>query len=323
MPVPQKAFTLAYSPSAQSGIADGVVIYFCYGRQDIFDQTIYSILSLLHICERERRSCRVAVYTDAPERFSALGVETVALTQAQLDLWLGQSDYIHRRKTCVIIDALDRFGTKIAFIDSDTWFAAHPSRIFARVGPGRAVFHICEGFIASTATPFDSALARQLRAVPLKLRSGEPVLFGPRTRMWNTGVVAIDPTDRERMLDALALSDAVWQTADPVGAYGKKIHHAEQFATGYAFRNCRLSEAADCVYHYWPAEAKRAFGTRLPRLVAKALADPSKSTLAECYAERYTERGLIAWFDATKMTIRRVALAVGIPIRGGRRSVAG
>lgn len=323
MPALPKVLTLAHTSSARTNDADGVVIYFCYGRQDIFDQTLYSILSLLHICERDQRSCRIAVYTDSPLRFTALGVEAVEVTQAKLDDWLGRSDYIHRRKTCVIIDALDRFGTKIAFIDSDTWFAAHPSGIFSRVGPGRAVFHICEGFIASTGTPFDLALARQLQSVPLTLRSGEPVVFGPRTRMWNTGVVAIDPADRERMLDALALSDAVWQTADPAGAYGKKIHHAEQFATGYAFRNCQLSEAADYVYHYWPAEAKRAFASRLPRLVARALADPSRLTLAECYAERYRERGLIAWLDAAKMTIRRLAMTMGLPIRGARRSVVG
>lgn len=300
---------------------EGVVVYFAYGREDIFEQTLYSILSLLHVCERERRGCRIAVYTDAPERFAALPVEIVALSQAQLDEWLGGSDYIHRRKTCVILDALERFADKMAFIDSDTWFAAHPARIFAVVGPGRAAFHICEGFVASTGTPFDSALARQLEREPLTLRSGEKVAFGPRTRMWNTGVIAIDPAEREAMLDALALSDAIWRTADPAGAYGKKIHHAEQFATGYALRHAALSEAAGCVYHYWPVEAKRAFGAVLPGLVAQGLADPRGETLSRIYAARYRERGPRGWIDAAKMELRRAALALGLPLPGARRSV--
>lgn len=300
---------------------DGVIIYFAYGREDIFEQTLYSILTLLHVCERERRGCRIAVYTDAPERFAALPVDVVALSQARLDEWLGGSDYIHRRKTCVILDALERFANKVAFIDSDTWFLAHPERIFARVGPGRAAFHICEGFVASTATPFDSALARQLEAIPLTLRSGELVTFGPRTRMWNTGVVGIDPADREAMLDALALGEAIWRTADPAGAFGKKIHHAEQFATGYALRHAVLSEAADCVYHYWPGEAKRAFGAVLPGLIAQGLADPRGEMLARIYAARYRERGPRGWMDAAKMTLRRAALAVGVPLKGARRSV--
>lgn len=301
--------------------ADGTIIYFAYGREDIFEQTLYSILTLLHVCERERRGCRIAVYTDAPERFAALPVETVALSQAQLDEWLGGSDYIHRRKTCVILDALDRFAGKVAFIDSDTWFIAHPERIFARVGPGRAVFHLCEGFVASTGTPFDNALTRQLESVPLALRSGEPVEFGPRTRMWNTGVIGVDPTQREAMRDALALSEDIWRTADPAGAYGAKIHHAEQFATGYALRDARLSEAADCVYHYWPVEAKRAFGAVLPGLIAQGLADLQGETLARIYAARYRETGLRGWIDAAKMEVRRAALALGVPVKGARRSV--
>jgi exopolysaccharide production protein ExoZ len=300
---------------------DGVVVYFAYGRNDIIEQTLYSLLTLLFVCERDGRACRIVIYTDTPQRFAGLPVETVVLSQATLDEWLAGSDYIHRRKTCVILDALDRFDAKIAFIDSDTWFAAHPARIFKRVGPGRAVFHICEGLVASTGTPFDSALARQLAQVPLTLRSNEPVAFDARTRMWNTGVIAVDPADRERMLDALALSDAIWRTADPTGAYNKKIHHAEQFATGYAFRDCELSEAADYVYHYWPAEAKRSFATILPRLVAQGLADPQGATLARCYAQRYRERGIRGWIDASKMAIRHAALTLGIPVKGARRSV--
>lgn len=304
-----------------SSSENGVVLYFCYGRQDIFDQTLYSILSLLHICARERRKQRVAVYTDAPERFTGLPVEIVALSAPQLHAWLGGSDYIHRRKTCVILEALNRFETKVAFIDSDTWFREHPARIFARIGPGRAAFHIREGFVASTGTPFDEALTRQLMSVPLAMRSGEPLQFGPRTAMWNTGVVAVDPADTESLVDALALSDAIWRTADPHGAYGAKIHHAEQFATGYAFRHHRLSEASDCVYHYWPAEAKRDFGKILPKLVEQGLSDLSEPNLSRVYASRWRESGLTGWRDATKMLIRQVALQLGLPMRGARRSV--
>lgn len=298
------------------------LVYLAYGRDEIFEQTLFSVLSLMYHCGPGLENSRVAVYTDEPERFAALPVKTIKLTSVQLNEWLGGSDYIHRRKTCVIIDALDRFGGKVAFIDSDTWFRASPARIFNRVGQGRACFHICEGFISATGTPFDKALVRQLEIVPLSLRSGEQVRV-KGVRMWNTGVVAIDVADRELMVEALALSDAIWHTADPLGAYGKKIHHAEQFATGYAFRDCRLSEAADCVYHYWPSEAKQSFGARLPQLVKSGVIDQSLSTLARIYAERYRERGFRAWIDAIKMQVRAAALTLGINARGARRSVRG
>ncbi|RYX81309.1 hypothetical protein EON83_24665 [bacterium] len=282
---------------------------------------MFSILTLLKVCGDENGHVNIIVYTDDGKRFSKFPVEIVELNKSKLNEWLSGSDYIHRRKTCVIIDALDRFGGKIAFIDSDTWFRCHPKKIFDRIAPGKAVFHICEGFVAATRTPFDDALARQLQTIPLVLRSGNPVRFEKRTKMWNTGVIGVDSADRELLLDALHLSDDIWRTADSSGAYGGKIHHAEQFATGYAFRNCRLSEAADCVYHYWPGDAKRAVAIVAPRLIDEWVADRGAEALNRVYAHRYREQGLSAWFDAFKMLIRQMALALGFSVKGARRSV--
>lgn len=305
---------------AERTAAPGVLLYLCYGQEAIFRQTLYSILSLLHVCGPDAGGHRIVVYTDDPARFAALPVECVILTPAMLADWLGDSDYIHRRKTCTIIDALDRFACPVAFVDADTWYVADPRRIFARVGPGRACFHLCEGLVARTGTPFDQALTRQLASVDLRLPSGEPVRAAA-ARMWNTGVVAVDPADRPLMLDALALSDRIWETADPAGAWGKKIHHAEQFATGYAFRQCRLSEAADCVYHYWPSEAKAAFAPVLAELVGEGLPALDPAKLAAVYARRYRETGPAAWRDGFKMALRALALRLGLALPGARRSV--
>lgn len=300
--------------------APGVLLYLCYGQEEIFRQTLFSILSLMHVCGPHLGGHRVAVYTDRPERFAALPVECVALSEALLDSWMGGSDYIHRRKTCTIIAALDRFASPVAFVDADTYYTADPSRLFARVGPGRACFHLCEGFVEHTGTPFDRALAKQLARADLRLRSGEPVRLAG-ARMWNTGVVGVDPADRPLMLDALELSDRIWATADPAGAFGKKIHHAEQFATGYAFRNCRLGEAGDCLYHYWPKAAKEAFAPVLADLFGAGLPALDRAGLAAVYARRYRETGLAAWRDTIKMAVRAGALRFGLAVPGARRSV--
>jgi len=221
----------------------------------------------------------------------------------------------------VILDALARFDRRIIFIDADTWFAAHPAKLISRVGPGRALFHICESFVAKSGTVVTRALARQLEQVPLALRSGEKVVLGPRTKMWNTGVVGVDPADRERMFDALALSDEIWRTADPAGAFGQKIHVSEQFATSYALRNCRIREAADCIHHYWRPKGKHSFGAIIPGLVNDWMDDPRPATLARAYAARYRETGLRARADATAMALRGLALKLGLPTTGTRRSV--
>lgn len=298
------------------------LLYFCYGKQEIYDQAIYSILTLLHVAGRSATDWRVVVYCERPEAFAALPVETVAVDAAMLDAWLGPSDYQHRRKTCAIIDALERFGGQVIFIDSDTWFRRAPGPLFRRVGPRAACFHLCEGLVHATQTPPDNALVRQLESADYRLSDGVPVRIDRRTRMWNTGVVGVDASDLGRVREALTLSDAIWADADPAGAYGKKIHHAEQFAMGYAFGDCRLSEAADCVYHYWPAETKRRFTAILPDVIRSGLADLSPGGLAAVYARRPRESGRVAAKDRIKMALRRVALSAGIAVRGARRSVA-
>jgi hypothetical protein len=296
-------------------------MYFCYGPQSLYEQTLYSILSLLHITAGRKLDARLVVYCDRPAEFASLPVEIVELEQRQLDTWLGHSDYIHRRKTCAITDALKRFGGKILFLDSDTYWTRTPDRLFSRIGPNRACFHMREGYLRSTGTPFDNALRHQLETHEYRLKSGVAVVVDPTTIMWNTGVVGVDSTNIELMDDALALSDEIWAGADPAGAYSKKIHHAEQFAMGYAFRDCRLAEADDAVYHYWPSAAKAAFGAMLPDLVRSGVADHSPANLRRLYAQRYRDDGTRATVERWKMRVRQWSMSLGIPVNGVRRSV--
>ena len=299
-----------------------VLLYLCYGRQEIYDQAIYSILSLIRVAGDPPRGCRIVVYCDRPSIFAGLPVDVVHIDEATLERWLDGGDYVHRRKTCAIIDALDRFGGKVFFIDTDTYFTRSPASLFHRVGPGRACFHIREGYIRYTATAADRALVKQVEKGDYRLSSGAQVTLESDTPMWNTGVAAIDATDIGLVHEALALSDAIWAGADPMGMDGKKIHHGEQFAMGYAFRQRMLSEAADVVYHYWPSPTKVEFAGRLPELVEAGLADRSPLTLDKLYAQRPRDRGFLALKDTVKMQLRRTGQLLGLPLPGVRRSVA-
>jgi hypothetical protein len=297
------------------------IMYFCYGSQSLYEQTLYSILSLLHVTAGRNLDTRVIVYCDRPAEFAALPVETIEIDQRQLDAWLGGSDYIHRRKTCAIIDALQRFGGKVLFLDSDTYWTSPPDRLFNRIGRDRACFHTREGYLRSTGTAVDNALAQQLDRHQYRIGSVVPVEVDRTTMMWNTGVVGVHASNLNLVSEALVLSDQIWIDADPTGAYGKKIHHAEQFAMGYAFRDCRLSEAVDTVYHYWPSVAKAAFGRVLPGLVESGVGDQSPENLQHIYAARFREVGWKARIERMKMGIRLLCISLQIPVNGVRRSV--
>jgi hypothetical protein len=297
------------------------ILYFCYGPQALYDQAIFSILSLMRIAWEDAGNWQIVVYCDRPTAFAALPVNVVAVDQPTLDAWLGDTDYIHRRKTCAIIDALNRYGGKIVFVDTDTYWTRSPRAVFERVAPDATCFHLLEGYLLSSGTPFDQALSSQLSSHVYRLASGAPVTVDALTPMWNTGVVGVHEASIDKIYEALSLSEQIWADADPAGAYGKKIHHAEQFAMGFLFRDYRLHEAADCVHHYWPQVDKMAFAAILPELNASGLADASRDNLERIFRARHRRAGPTAWIDRAKMTIRKIAQAASLPVKGVRHSV--
>jgi hypothetical protein len=53
-----------------------------------------------------------------------------AVTNAELDVWIGGSNHNHRRKIMVVIDALQRYGDSVAFVDCDAYFLKAPGSLF-------------------------------------------------------------------------------------------------------------------------------------------------------------------------------------------------
>src|SRR5262245_29116144 len=104
------------------------LLYLSYGRGPHSDELVFSVLSALDMMGRESGSCRIIVYTDEPAAFVDLPVDIEPIGDALLTDWLGPFDYIHRRKILVIRDALQKFGGRLAYCDTDTYFFKHPRK---------------------------------------------------------------------------------------------------------------------------------------------------------------------------------------------------
>ena len=114
------------------------LVYLSYGAGPHEQEITFSVLSAYHWLGVGDLDMRIVVYTDRPETFSTLEVATVVLDASTLKEWAGPAGFGHRRKILALRDALQRFDGPSAILDGDTYFRRSPTKLFGRIGPGRA-----------------------------------------------------------------------------------------------------------------------------------------------------------------------------------------
>ncbi len=291
------------------------LLYLCYGPRRNFEEARYSILSVLRLQQDAPATFRIVIYTDAPDAFSDFALETVTISSETLTAWMGGSDYIHRRKTMTVIDALERFKGCVAFIDCDTYFLKPVDQLFLRIGPGHACLHLIEGRLEETRSAVDQSVSDLVRDHQFFDTKGKALQISTDGRMWNSGVIGIHHDDLPLMLEALNLTDQMWPKLKP-WAPGKKAHHLEQFATGYFLERLQLSECDDIVYHYWPEHLRDPFAKEVGHLV-----HPSRGmSLQELANQAYQQRPQADLFRKFKMRVREFLRSAGVRVPGIRNS---
>jgi hypothetical protein len=83
--------------------------------------------------------------------------------------------------------------------------------------------------------------------------------------MWNSGFLGLHSADAGLMNEVLHLIDQTWPLVKNAPI---KVHHVEQFATGYFLERTTISESHHIVYHSWPESTRGPFRERLPALFA-------------------------------------------------------
>lgn len=289
------------------------VLYLCYGRGPQVEETLYSLISALHRAP-PRADLQYVVYADHPELFAGLDVRVRPIAPGELDAWLSGSDYVHRRKTMTILDALESYPGSVVFVDCDTYYLRSPEALFDHVGPGRSCLHLREARLLESGTAVDRGVSELVRRAAFTDLAGRPRTISPDAVMWNSGVVGVHSDDITLMYEALHLIDQMWAALKSLGIeaeIGHPVHHVEQFATGVALSPNHLSETGDVVFHYWPENLRMPFRTLLPDLLNNHRTDPS--TL-------YAHRPRADLRRRLKQTTRTVLRRMGLRAPGMRAS---
>ena len=171
------------------------IVYLSHGGKKYYDQTRFSVLSLLHLLlKQQRQDVKIMVYTDAPDSVPAHPlVRTETLSRTQLQAYRGQFDYVHRIKLEVMLKAARELGTAVLYVDCDTRWLRVPDDLFARLEAGNAsCMHVNEGVFGPGFFPdylaavdkHGAELRKMGWPIPRAWRCGTPAWSAPPPAWW-------------------------------------------------------------------------------------------------------------------------------------------
>ena len=283
------------------------LVYLSIGEGQHVDEIRFSLLSADRFRGTEDVDWSIRVYTDRPDLFEDLPAALRAVTPETATSWAGPHGYVYRGKILALAHALnDPDVARAAIIDGDTYFTRSPSRLFDRVAPGRTAVHVREG---RPRAPEIAALRSVLEEHTPVDRAGESWAIEETEPLWNSGVIGLHRSDVALCDEALHLTDQLLDHR-----FAERSHIAEMVGFGVALaRRSKITECRDVVTHYWPADKRDPFATRLRQAWSEPSTDP-RTAFEQLWDERPRETAT----ERVKYWVKRTGAKAGIEL--GRRT---
>jgi hypothetical protein len=274
-------------------------VYLSVGEGRHVDELRFSILSAARYL-RPDSDWRIVIYADRAEPFADLPVEVVPVDDATWARWVGPHKYVWRAKIKVITQALAVPGVdRCLYVDGDTYFLRSPATAIERVGPGRSLLHMREGW---PPPPEAAALAHVLETYQPTDTSGRPWVFGPRRVSWNAGVVGLHREDVHLCREVESLTDQLLEHG-----FGEHSHTSEQLSFTVALdQRTTLRGCHDVVMHYWRSDLREPFWPALDETYAD-----TSLTQEQQFERLWEHRPRERPARRAKITVKRLAWRVG------------
>lgn len=224
-----------------------VLVYQAYGSQDIINQTIFSICSLLSVC-KEPELIEIQIFTDKASElqeffkgFSNIKIRKISLEQ--IDQLKGPLGFVHRVKVEILLAVSQEFKGPLFYSDGDTIYKSDPTDLFLKVNDRISLMHTDEGIIGKNKDPLSKKIAKFLKHKKFHV-SGQDVAIGPSTEMWNAGFIGMSQKSKSLLPVMLELTDRLFNE------YQK--HIMEQLAVSFFLQTTtQILPVDNVVFHYW------------------------------------------------------------------------
>lgn len=270
--------------------------YFVFGKKKEYQfELSFSVLSAVRYLVQDPAPIRIVLITEEGAGRPDLPIEHLFFSRDEFSRWSGGSGNVHRVKEFALMKALDHYRGAVAHIDPDTYFLQHPRKLFERISPRNSVMHASEGPLSSHLI-WEPILGSGVTEV-----AGYPVL--PESLMLNSGVIGLDYSDRDLLLDSVLVEDRLYEISP--------AFNIEQFATGAVLsKRTRLSLCNDILKHYWGHER---------HFINAQCAELFPSFTAENFNSLIAAKSLPMVGYPKKSLIHRLAARALVRLRGGDR----
>lgn len=219
-------------------------VYLAHSQERFIKQAVFSVLSLLEYLSDSTFDSRVIVYTDQPDYFSRLKVETVLIGKAELKEWRGSIDFVHRMKICVLQDTAKRFDGRFFYLDTDNCAFQSPISLLKQWRDDTVFMSSLEYVLENpgdlVGKKYKRFFKKQSHFIG-KVQSYEVTL---RQECWNAGVIGLPREAIKYLPDVLALCDEMHK------AFPK--HLSEQMAFNIVMgHHFQLVGFSDFSYHWF------------------------------------------------------------------------
>lgn len=210
------------------------IIFIEFGAQEKFvNQIKYSVMTLKAFNDLD--ASEIVVYSEEPSNYKNMDVSVVSIKDKISEYSLN-GQYHFRIKPCVLLDALTEHNCPILFLDTDTFCRKNLSKRIISISKENVLMNVFE-----LTNPYPD-----FSMMNINTPSGINYSYDPKkTKMYNSGIIGVNPEHRIAIQDAIYLIDAMKK-------HGLKNHTAEQTALSEAFRihNINISELKDEITHY-------------------------------------------------------------------------
>jgi hypothetical protein len=238
------------------------ILLFSYGNQVEYRRAIYAALSFFAWTGGTKQDARLVICTDDPAYFKKsladFSIHYILFTAERLNEMLGGSDYVHRRKICVLQETYKAFPEDdIFYLDSDTFFTADPSVLLEQVQPETTIMQMREyalergpeiyrdlmSFRLANAEQYPNAFLRFIEQNEFVV-AGRTLKFNKEQYVWNSGVLGIHNSSLPLLDDILSLSDQIYPQT--------KWFISEQLAFGLILQSfSEMKPAGTVINHYF------------------------------------------------------------------------
>lgn len=220
-------------------------VFLTFGeRTHYHSQLIYSMISLVAHSPLER-PYHFTIVTDKPEFYQWLDGDLFTVVQVEestLTEWRGPFDFFWRIKIEAILSVAKKNSEHhCVYFDTDTIAYADLSLLYDALDNGVNHMHVKEFEFEST----KGRTGKKMKTHGLGKTYGDFTLTN-QSAMWNAGVVAISAKNNpvQTLYSALTACDAMCDD-------GMERKLIEQFSLSLALQTNKISNAEDCIRHYW------------------------------------------------------------------------